>query len=246
MEHQHLNSASPTIDTEISFTLITRSDGVLSKTIRPDGEGGIIKTPAAQMARSAMQRVNIPFHELGSNLRKLNPHQAFAHGVPIEHNGDDYQEFTVGLSGQEDPPRQLSRSKKHLGYPQDSACLAMFDHDPKPGQKPLSVEKFISAIIEVAPDFADYPTWHTPSTSACIYDLKGNQLKSESDGFHLYFPYTNPDTLKSFTDTLFKRLWLAGHGYIFISKSGTMHERTIFDAAVFSPVFRVGTEVRHA
>jgi hypothetical protein len=220
---------------KISFTLITRTNGPLSKTIKPDGKGGIIKTPAANMTRGTMQRVVMPFLDFGPYLRTLKANQAIAHGVPVNHQGDDDQKFNIGLTGKEIPPYQLSRSKKHLAYPQDTACLAMFDHDPKPGQKSLSPEEFIDIIIKEVPDFAKLPTWHTPSTSSCISDLEGKQLTGEGNGFHLYFPFENSADLIPFADTLFKRLWLAGHGYIFISRAGSMLERTIFDAAVFSP-----------
>ena len=50
---------------KISFTEITRHGGPLSKTIRPDGKGGIVKEPAANMTHGTMQRVVMPFEELG-------------------------------------------------------------------------------------------------------------------------------------------------------------------------------------
>ena len=191
--------------------------------------------PMANMTHGTMQRVEMPFEEFGPYLRTLEPNQAIAHGVPYNHSGEDNQVFKIGLRGNERPPDLLSRSKNHLEYPKNTACLAMFDHDPKPSQQPLSVEEFLSIIVKVAPRFVHYPTWHTPSTSSCIYDLEGNQLTGEGSGFHLYFPYCNSADLSSFADRLFKRLWLAGHGYIFISKAGSMLERSIFDKAVFSP-----------
>ncbi len=220
----------------ISFTVITRTDGKsVSKVIRPDGQGGIFKTASANISQGSMQRVAMPFVKFGQFIRSLSNNQAIAHGVPINHGGDDYQKFSFGVMGQEDPPKKLSRSKKFLGYPTDTHCLCMFDHDPKPGQQYLAPEELIKIICGIVPDFDNCPTWSTPSTSAYIYDLEGNALSGEGAGFHLYFPFNNPALLPTFVDTLFKRLWLAGHGYVFVSKGGALLERTNFDTAVFSP-----------
>jgi hypothetical protein len=41
--------------------------------------------------------------------------------------------------------------------------------------------------------------------------------------------------LPELADVLFKRMWLGGHGYIVISRAGSMLVRSIFDASVFSP-----------
>jgi len=220
----------------ISFTVVTRTDGQpVSKVITPDGQGGITKKAAANISQGSMQRVTMPFEEFGPFIRELKCNQAIVHGVPVNHGGDDYQEFKIGLAGMENPPHQLSRTKKHLAYPTDTNCVCMFDHDPKPGQEPLSPDELIELICNEAPEFYGCTTWSTPSTSSCIYDLAGNELSGEGTGFHLYFPFENPTELPTFVDTLFKRLWLSGYGYIFISKAGALLERTIFDTAVFSP-----------
>ena len=220
----------------VSFTVVTRTDGrPVSKIISPDGQGGITKQPSANIGQGRMQRVAMPFNEFGPFIRTLKSNQAIVHGVPVNHGGDDYQEFAFGVVGKENPPYRLSRSLKHLAYPTDTSCVCMFDHDPKPGQQPLSPEGLIEAVCNVVPEFVDCPTWHTPSTSSCIYDLDGKELSGQGAGFHLYFPFGDPAGLPSFVETLFKRLWLQGYGYIYVTRSGAMLERTIFDAAVFSP-----------
>jgi hypothetical protein len=220
----------------VSFTVVTRTDGrPVSKIISPDGQGGITKQASANISQGTMKRVAIPFKDFGPFIRSMKNNQGIVHGVPVNHGGDDYQEFDFGLVGQENPPSRLSRSQKYLAYPTDTAFICMFDHDPKPEQNPISPEDFIEAICKEVPDFANCPTWHTPSTSSCIYDLNGKELSGQGSGFHLYFPFSDPTALPSFVAILFRRLWLGGHGYILVTRSGAMLERTIFDAAVFSP-----------
>ena len=214
---------------KVSFTEITRSGGPLSKTIRPDDKGGIVKKPAANMTRGTARTVSIPFKEFGPYLRTLKPNQAIVHGVC----GHDEIKIVsqAKFTGQ---PNTITRSKEFFHYP-DGPGIGMFDHDPKPGQKTLSPDKLLEIICQVAPSFRNAMTWSTPSTSSCIYDKAGNQLTGEANGFHLYFSVLDASDLPRFADVLFSRLWLAGHGYIFINKVGSMLERTVFDKSVFSP-----------
>ncbi len=224
------------IEEVISFSVVTRTDGQpVSKVITPDGIGGIYKEAIANISLGTMQRVTMPFGDFGLFIRSLKSNQAIAHGVPFNHGGDDYQQFLFGVVGDENPPHRLSRSKRHLAYPADTSCLCMFDHDPKPGQKAITPDELIEIVTGIVPGFNECPSWSTPSTSSCIYDMDGNELSGEGTGFHLYFPVEDSSTIPQFVDSLFKRLWLEGHGYIYVSMSGAMLERTIFDTAVFSP-----------
>lgn len=215
---------------KVFFTEVTRRGGPLSKTIRPDGKGGIVKTPAACMTSGTARTITIPFEEFGPYLRTLKPNQAIVHGSVCGH--DEIKIVSrAKFTGQDGT---ITRSKDFFHYP-DGPGIGMFDHDPKPGRKALSPDELLEIICQVAPSFRNAMTWSTPSTSSCIYDKAGHQLTGEGNGFHLYFPVSNASDLPRFADVLFSRLWLAGHGYIFISKAGSMLERTVFDKSVFSP-----------
>ncbi len=220
-------------DIEISFSEFTSTNGILTKTIKPNGIGGVEKTPSANMISGYVYRMEMPFSEFGPYIRRLKKNQAIAHGVCEEEqarivtksdraNGRGWEFDTV------------TRSKDDLSYLAGPG-LAMFDHDPKNKKQALAPEKFRATISKVWPEFQNYPTWTTPSTSSCIRDLNGNELTGEGAGFHMYFPVPDASELPTFAKILFKRLWCAGYGHIEISKSGSLLPRTIFDASVFSP-----------
>jgi hypothetical protein len=216
--------------TKIQFTKVTNTDGILTKTITPDDKGGIIKQPAATLIQGKSKTISMPFEEFGLYLRKLNLNQALTHGI-ADHDGE-INIVTIGkYSGQ---PGTITRSKDFFHYP-DGTGLGMFDHDPKPGQPQLSPDKFLQILYSIYPDFSKLPTWTTPSTSACVFDLNGQQLTGEGAGWHMYFPFDPASKLPELSKWLYKKLWIAGHGRIFISKSGALLERTIFDLTVFSP-----------
>lgn len=214
---------------KVTFTCVTNTDGLLTKTIQPDGKGGIIKTPAAHLTQGVTEKVKMPFQELGQYFRTLKANQAICHGVCSYDRAD-----VVAVSRFKEQPKTVARTKEYFCYPEGSG-LGMFDHDPKPGQKAMASDEFKKIIARIWPDFRQLPTIWTPSTSSCIYDMDGEPLNGKGSGWHMYFPFYPANKLPEFASWLFKKCWLAGHGYIFVSRSGALLERTIFDAAVFSP-----------
>ncbi|CAG34907.1 hypothetical protein [Desulfotalea psychrophila] len=223
----HPKADEPT--TDIAFTIITNHDGPLTKTIRPDGQGGIIKKPAANLVRGVTKRVTMPFRKFGPFLRTLQNNQALCHGV------SDYPQANITSRAKfNGEPDTITRTSEYFHYP-TGAGIGMFDHDPKPGQKTLSADELLDIIYSVCPDFRRLSTWWTPSTSSCIFDNNKNELTGIGAGFHLYFPFEPADKLPEFADWLSRQLWLAGHGHIFISRTGSLLTRTVFDLTVFSP-----------
>ncbi len=215
---------------DITFTVITNNNGrLLTKTISPDGNSGIVKKSAAYLADGTAKTVQMPFADFGPFLRSLSPNQAIIHSVC----GHDSINI-VSAANYRGQANTITRSLEHFYYP-GGPGLGMFDHDPKPGQQALGPDEFISIICKVWPEFQSIPKWWTPSTSSCIYDLEGNELTGEGNGFHLYFVFNPASELPEFSKSLFKRLWCSDHGYIFVSKAGASLPRTIFDASVFSP-----------
>jgi hypothetical protein len=162
-------------------------------------------------------------------LRKLRHNQAIVNGVCGHKEVKIVSERNYkGKAG------TITRTKQFFKYPKENALL-LFDYDVKPNVEPLSHDAWLNAMSEVLPCFEQTGYVVTPSTSACIYDKDGHQLTGEGNGFHHYIIILDPADIPRFNDTLFKRLWLAGRGYIFISRSGAQLERTIYDQFVMSP-----------
>lgn len=58
---------------------------------------------------------------------------------------------------------------------------------------------------------------------------------SGAGGLHLYLPISDGRQIERILDVIYKRLWIKGYGYIKVSASGQLLERTLVDAAVGSP-----------
>lgn len=218
------------------MTEVAKRNGALTKRIKPDGKGGIIKDASqCRLTDGSVEILRLSLLELASKyLRSLPPNKAIVHGLPFGSSpGDKFNVVSEQLFS--DQPGTITRTKKYFGYPENKPGLGLFDFDPQEGQAVLSPEEFVTIISSIFPPYKDAAKVTTPSTSACIYDAAGRELKGIGGGFHQYFVALNPVDLPRFADVLFKRLWLAGYGYIFITKSGAQLPRTLFDKSVFSP-----------
>ena len=214
----------------VTFTLFTKNNGPLTKIIKPDGQGGILKDSSrCYLDEGTAEKIYLPFAGLPHFLRTLKTNQAIGHGVcQYDKVQVVSQQKFVGQS------HTVTRTNEYFKY-STGPGIGMFDHDPKPGIEPLSPQEFKDIIGQVHPPFRDVATVYTPSTSSCIYDGDGAELSGISAGFHLYFPVEDASKLPEFGDILFKRVCVRGHGYAFITKAGTPLLRTIFDQSVFSP-----------
>ena len=220
---------APTFDPEVSFTVFTNPNGLMTKTVTPNGRGGTDKKPAAQMWEGVAETVTKPFSEFGPFLRTLDTSQAIAHGVC---GRDRVNVVSAGrFHGQ---PHTITRSLEYFKFP-DGWAVGMLDYDLGEGQEPLTQQQLFDAITEVWPAFRDLPKWVTGSTSSYIFGPSGEPLAGKGRGLHVYFAYLPSRMLPDLRDRLFKRLWLKRHGHIKISRAGNLLVRTIFDASVFSP-----------
>jgi hypothetical protein len=213
----------------VKFTLVTKSSGPLTKIIRYKNSQLIKDVSECWLSEGTSQEVTTSLKGFAESLRSCKPNQALIHGI------SGHKEVKIvserNFKGQYGT---ITRTKKFFKYPKKNA-LCLFDYDFKPGMKSLSHETWLKIMSGAVPGFEQAGYVLTPSTSACLYDKGGRQLAGGGYGFHHYCIVLDPADTQRFNDVLFKRLWLAGYGYIFVSRSGAQLERTIYDQFVMSP-----------
>jgi hypothetical protein len=216
----------------ITFTVVTKTgDGTLTKELFL--KDGTIQKDSSQcyLNRGTAKTIQCTLEAFAMGLRKLKTNQAILHGV----NG--YESIKIvaerNFRGQSET---ITRTRKFFRYPKRNALIMCdYDHSGDSGVPCLNRDEWMEAVSSVCPGFEKAAFVKTPSTSSCIFDRKGNELRGEGVGFHHYLVVRESSDIKRFVDVLFKRLWLAGYGYIYISRDGKQLERTIFDKTVFSP-----------
>lgn len=215
---------------QVEWTQVTSGNSPLSKTYKLES-GSIKKAAAAQMTSGvAIHRMG-SFSDFCSHLESTESQSAFAYGLyDSERFGP---EVKVTTKAETDPSKgEIARTKDYFHYP-DGPGILMLDHDLSIYESAFTPEKLVELLIELIPEFQDCAYAVKPSNSAGV-SVKGEQ-PSGSGGFHLYIPVQEASDVPRFGQVLFDRLWLAGHGYIALSATGSFLTRSPIDQAVFSP-----------
>lgn len=137
----------------------------------------------------------------------------------------------------------ISRTKDFLKYPENEPGLLLFDHDKaRPGSvgeeaalKTYRPTELIQLLATIHPGIGSASYVSTPSTSSCIYDADGTELRGEGTGSHIYLFAKEASDIPRYLEVIGKRLFLAGYGRIEFSISGALLQRTLVDLVVGSP-----------
>ena len=130
----------------------------------------------------------------------------------------------------------VDRTNKTLKYVAGPAVLS-FDHDPHPRSPqvisgPEALHQILCGLLPGV--FSKAACGGYDSSGSFIYDKSGNQITGRR-GFHVAYAVSDATQIREAMEHLFKRLWLAGHGYIAISRDGKAMPRTLFDKKVVEP-----------
>lgn len=127
-------------------------------------------------------------------------------------------------------PDALTRTKKHFGFLFRQKGIIILDYDPPAGKVALTPDQLWGLLVATVPELrsAGVVWWCSGSSRIYSGDVEMQGLR----GQRVYIMVDDLSDTERVCDILAKRLWLAGHGYIAISKSGKRLIRSIFDAAM--------------
>ncbi len=231
----------------VKVSCVTSSKGLMAKTMRLDlATRQVVKDPAGLLTVGTIKTfpINSPTG-FARFLKTRTKKQALVHGVcghveAVLVTKNRLDTLTAAMPDEAMPV--ISRSKEYIFYP-DGPGVMMLDHD-KPrdnsiasseGLASYTPDELLSILGVIHPAITDSASVSSPSTSACIYDAEGNELRGEGAGSHTYLFVENAKDIPRFLDVIGKRLFLAGYGRIEISRSGTLLQRTLVDLVVGSP-----------
>lgn len=212
-------------------TLITKSDGIITKTARLNCSGDI-ETDADQcwMCRGELQTLKLTLSEIIPLLKRLKYNNALVHGCCNK------REAKIVTSTKDDVYREgcVARTLNFFIYP-DEPCFVILDYDPAKSEKAITHKELMAKLATVFLEFGKISYVYRPSTSSCFYDAKtGAKLRGQR-GIRVYLIVENPSEMKRFKEVLQKRMWINGLARIEIDKAGRSLKRHIIDTSVFSP-----------
>ena len=203
----------------------------LSKRIQIDQGGNLSKSAAAHLSSGFVETKNFAsLEKFGEFMMNLPAHKAVSFGISkykkarvlSQHKAQDY-------SGDE---TIITRTRENFSWSNEVGVLVL-DYDPKPDTQPLDQDQLVETLRLAVPELTSTTLISKPSASSCIYYQ--DQEKRGVAGQHVFMLCDDAVQIPSIGDLIYKRLWLNGHGYIRISGSGSLLERTIIDASVWQP-----------
>ncbi len=193
--------------------------------------GEIKKESAGQMIDGHVERlkVNNP-RQLAGLRKKLKPNQALIFGLPPEnwHRATTKKRLAEAAEG------TIARTKDFFTWNPGPGWM-MLDYDPAANTPALPAYELIAALYDVAPELEAAPMLWATSSSSHIFNAESGEDVSGLRGQRVYILVADAEDISRAGKALFDRLWLAGHGYYRVSKSGSLLERTLIDDAVWQP-----------
>ena len=220
--------------TKLSPLRLTRftsiSPAKVTKTLKISPSGELQKIVPPQMSRGQAEVLTLGcVEELAKLLPTLTPAQSLCYGLPLA-EGEAFEVFSEKTLPQDRAHNQIARKKDTFTWPAGPGVL-MLDHDPGKGREALDRDALLALLDEAVPAQSGVTRIWYPSASSCIWHA-GEKLAGIR-GQRLYLGVQDARDIERAGRNIADRLWLAGHGWYEVSKSGALLERTLIDTSVW-------------
>lgn len=222
----------PLVLTKITATV----PKTLSKIFKLDANGGLIKQKGGgQLSEGIAERLELATPQDAANmLAALTPSNALMHGVfPADKVVVASRKKAQSIRGRRELPI-YTRTTEETAWAA-APGLMMIDYDLRDGFEPMSATAIDAEICEAvgSKEYSAAPRIYFDSASSYIYRQSDGEALRGSAGKRIYICVRDATDIERAASVLVARLWLAGKGFILISKSGAMLERTVVDASVW-------------
>ncbi|ASP21268.1 hypothetical protein ANTHELSMS3_02606 [Antarctobacter heliothermus] len=216
---------------KIMFTLL---DAVKPKVLAKKyhiKNGELRKETSAHLSKGRVSLRSVSdLEDFGKFLETINTSQALMYGVTK--SGRNSEVITSRqLEESNSGPNTIARTKTFFKW-REGPSIFMMDIDYDEGQASYTSDELIAELRTAIPELNSANMLHTHSSSSMIYDSEGKQLTGER-GHRVYIAVKLGVDIPRLAEQIAIRLWASGRGYIKISKSGTMLERTTIDGSVY-------------
>jgi hypothetical protein len=240
----------------IQLTVLTKSGGILTKVISLAPDGSISSDASAcVMARGTAARIEIDtVQQLADLIENLPPNSAIALGALRSDLPDPVKVISkdrlakARLNSATVASNIIARTGSEIVFQKGQPAFALLDFDRKgmPANVAAELETrggFQAALVSMCLALQKVASVTRQSTSAGLYRLDTGEQFPHSGGLHVYVAVKDGGDVDRFLKTLHERCWLAGFGWMMISRSGALLERSIVDRMVGAPerlVFEAG------
>lgn len=184
------------------------------------------KTSSKPLNEGTGKVLTVEFNELPKIMEECTNKDVLCYGTPAKGLADF---FTVSRTDKESIPNgRYGRNGKNFTFKKEPTVFFV-DHDPKDDGKKMTPASLHAAFVKVCPEAFKCASYISRgSVSAGV--VKPGEKPDPSAGFHLYYCAADGTDVVRFAEELQKRLWLAGFGFILVSRSGSALDRTVVDS----------------
>ena len=225
------------------ITLFTKMDGPLTKRISLTDDGSVFRdSSACIMSRGTARRVQInDVGHLATLINSLNSNQAVVLGTFSADLPDEVEISTKAkLLNGVTRPNAIARTADDITYREGKPAFALIDTDSK--GMPASVKATINelggywpALLLVLPELRNVARVTRRSTSSGLSRSDTGELLPGSENLHIYIAAKDGTDIDRFLRAFHVRCWLAGFGWMMVSKSGALLDRSLVDRMVGGP-----------
>ena len=215
----------------IQLTVITsQRPSILTKTYSLS-DTGELSSPStiANMVEGMAQRLEVSdAADFASKLKLLKNNHALSYGLTGHDQIKLYSKDEYERRGE--PVEAMPRKAELMSWP-SGAGVFMKDYDPESGSESLSQSELLDALSGLIDghDTSARVWWNSSSSNIFNGDVEMRGLR----GQRVFTMVKDARDIPRAGKVLFKRSWLAGHGYIKISESGSLLVRSIIDDSVW-------------
>jgi hypothetical protein len=209
-----------------NISLITNSNGYLCKEWFVEDDQ-LSKVSHGDLWNGTIETVELSLAGLKTTIEGLTPKQALCIGTR-KPEYSNLSNLTTAKKVVTD--ETIARSKDYIEFSTNAAFM-LLDYD----DKDLSPPELHTKLLELVPEFAEVGMLFVPSSSAGVHLASDTPPEVIKSGCHIYIMVENGTDIPKIGELIKNRAWLAGLGYIKVSKSGGLLIRHIFDDAVYSP-----------
>lgn len=210
----------------VEFSVFT-SDKSQSKTISLQ-DGALRKEYSSPMARGAVTKKSVDDLQAVADLQNaVKANEVFCNGIVIGSKTDE--SVTVVTKNNLDVNQgAVARTSQFFTWPNGLALFSI-DIDKHPS---LTVEECKTELFKAVPQLID--TDHIERPSCSSYIKNGDEYITRLNGLHLTY-VVESSKLEAIVEYIENRLWLTGHGYVSITKVGSLLCKTLVDTTIYQP-----------
>lgn len=196
-------------------------------------DGKLVKSTQAAMSTGQIETLSLASpNELIKLLEELTHADALMFGRAIDANASRIMTRRMLLATPTEGT--VARTKEAFQFP-DGPAFFFLDLDGLADGRYLSEEEILDLLYRLCPALRGVQFLIFPSSSSHIIHTKTDEDLTGRRGVHVYIPVMEGYDIPRAGDVLKDKAWLAGDGYIAISKNGNCLFRTFFDTSVLQP-----------